>query len=151
AVYDAVNAIDGTPGYYVTTKAPAGASADAAVASAAYTGLTYLYPGQLSYLNTAFSNDVANIPNAQSKTARGSVGHAIANALITMRQNDGSTDCVDYTPGRAPGDWQPTAPAFMPAENPQWATLKPFSMTSDSQFRPGAPPALTSAAYAAAV
>ena len=65
-----------------------------------------------------------------------------------MRQNDGSTDFVDYTPDSAPGDWQPTAPAFAPAENPQWATLKPFAMTSDSQFRPAGPPALTSQEYA---
>jgi hypothetical protein len=151
AVYDAVNAIDATPGYYVTLQAPAGASADAAVASAAYTVLSYLYPGQQSYLNTTFSTDAASIPDGQSKTDGESVGQSVANAIIAMRQNDGSTNYVDYTPGSAPGDWQPTAPMFMVAENPQWAALKPFAMTSDSQFRPGAPPALTSQDYATAV
>jgi hypothetical protein len=76
------------------------------------------------------------------------VGQSVASAIIAMRANDGSTDYVSYTPGTAPGDWQPTGPAFMPAENPQWAALKPFAMTSDSQFRPGPPPALTSQEYA---
>ena len=91
---------------------------------------------------------MAGIPDGQSKTDGMSVGQSVANAIIAMRANDGSTNYVDYTPGTAPGDWQPTGPAFMPAENPQWATLKPFAMTSDSQFRPGPPPALTSQEYA---
>ncbi len=148
SVYDAVNAIDGTPGYYVTLTAPAGASADAAVAAAAYTALSYLYPAQQTFLNSSMTSALAGIPAGQSKTNGESVGQSVANAIIAMRQNDGSTDFVDYTPSSAPGDWQPTAPAFAPAENPQWATLKPFAMTSDSQFRPAGPPALTSQEYA---
>ncbi len=36
----------------------------------------------------------------------------------------------------------------MPALDPQFATLAPFEMTADSQFRPAGPPALTSAQYA---
>ena len=45
AVLDAINAINGTAGYLVNMTAPAGASADAAVAAAAHKVLTYLYPG----------------------------------------------------------------------------------------------------------
>jgi hypothetical protein len=148
AAYDSVNAIDGTPGYYVSLKAPADASADAAVASAAYTVLCYLYPAQVSNFNSLLATDMAGISDGQSKADGMSVGQSVANAIIAMRANDGSTNYVDYTPGTAPGDWQPTAPAYMPAENPQWATLKPFAMTSDSQFRPPPPPALDSQEYA---
>jgi hypothetical protein len=148
SVYDAVNSIDATPGYYVKLTAPFDASPDAAVASAAYTALSYLYPAQQAFLNTSLTNALASVPSGQSKADGESVGQSVANAIIAMRQNDGSTDFVDYTPGSAPGDWQPTAPAFAPAENPQWATLKPFAMTSDSQFRPAGPPALTSQEYA---
>ncbi len=148
AVYDAVNAINGTPGYYVSLKAPADASADAAVAAASYTVLSYLYPAQQSNLDAILATDLANIPDGQSKTDGMAVGQSVANAIIAMRVNDGSTGYVDYTPGTAAGDWQPTAPSFMPAENPQWATLKPFAMTSDSQFRPGPPPNMTSQEYA---
>ena len=141
SVYDAVNAINGTPGYYVSLKAPADASADAAVASASYTVLSYLYPAQQSNLDAILAADLANIPDGQSKTDGLAVGQSVANTIIAMRADDGSTSYVAYTPGTAPGDWQPTGPAFAPAENPQWATLKPFAMTSDSQFRPGPPPA----------
>ncbi|MFI5455338.1 MAG: Ig-like domain-containing protein [Isosphaerales bacterium] len=148
AVYDSVNAIDGTPGYYISLKAPADASADAAVAAAAYTVLSYLYPAQVSNFDSLLATDMAGIPDGQSKTDGMSVGQSVASAIIAMRANDGSTNYVAYTPGTAPDDWQPTAPAYMPAENPQWATLKPFAMTSDSQFRPGPPPALTSQEYA---
>ena len=151
AVYDAVNAIDGTPGYYVTLKAPADASADAAVASASYTALSYLYPAQQTYFNSMLASDTAGMPTGQAMTDGLAVGQTVANAIIAMRQNDGSTNYVAYTPGTAPGDWVPTAPAFMPAENPQWAILKPFAMTSDSQFRPNGPPALDSQAWADAV
>jgi hypothetical protein len=148
AVYDAVNSIDGTPGYYVALKAPADASADAAVASAAYTVLSYLYPAQVSNFNSLLATALAGISDGQPKTDGMAVGQSVANAIIAMRVSDGSTNFVDYTPNTAPGDWQPTAPMFMPAENPQWATLKPFAMTSDNQFRPGPPPALTSQEYA---
>ena len=151
SVYDAVNAIDATPGYYVTTTAPGGASADAAAASAAYTVLSYLYPAQQAFLNASFTNLLASIPAGHAKTDGESVGQSVANTIIALRQDDGSTNYVDYTPSSAPGDWQPTAPTYSPAENPQWATLKPFAMTSDTQFQPPAPPSLTSQDYASAV
>ena len=148
AVFDAVNAIDGTPAYYVTLPAPAGASADAAVATASYTVLSYLYPGQQASFDALLTNELATIPDGQSKTDGMAIGQSIASAIIAMRQNDGSTDYVNYVPKTGPGYWQPTAPAFMPAEVPQWATLKPFAMTSSSQFRADAPPALTSQEWA---
>jgi membrane-associated phospholipid phosphatase len=151
SVYDTINSIDGTPGYYVRISAPADSSADAAVATAAYTALSYLYPAQQSFLNGSLTAALGSIANGQSKTDGEAVGQSVANAIIAMRKDDGSTDFVDYTPGSASGDWQPTAPAFAPAENPQWATLEPFAMKSDSQFRPPAPPALSSAEYAAGV
>jgi Bacterial Ig-like domain len=44
AVLDAVNAINGTPGYLVKMNAPSGTSADAAVDTAAHKILSYLYP-----------------------------------------------------------------------------------------------------------
>jgi hypothetical protein len=151
SVYDALNSIDGTPGYYVKVTAPADASAAAAVATAAYTALSYLYPAQQTFLNSSLTAALGSIADGQSKADGEAVGQSVANAIIAMRKDDGSTDFVDYTPGSASGDWQPTAPAYAPAENPQWATLKPFAMTSDSQFRPPTPAALTSAEYAADV
>src|SRR5207248_1416079 len=112
AVLDAVNAIDGTPGYYVRLTAPAGSSADAAVASAAYHVLSYVYPGQQASLDTAFSDAMASIPDNLSRTNGLSVGQSAADAVIALRANDGSTDYVDYQPGAGPDAWQPTGPVF---------------------------------------
>jgi membrane-associated phospholipid phosphatase len=57
---------------------------------------------------------------------------------------------VTYVPGTAPGDWQPTPPVFAPAVAPQWGSVTPFCIPSDSAFRAPPPPALTSADYTAA-
>jgi hypothetical protein len=57
-----------------------------------------------------------------------------------------------YTVGTAPGDWQPTPPAFLgPPQAPlfrQFATMTPFALTTPSQFAPPGPPPLASARYA---
>ncbi len=62
AVYDTVNSIDGTPSYYVSLKAPADSLPAAAVASAAYTVLSYLYPAQQSYLNSVLITAAGDPP-----------------------------------------------------------------------------------------
>src|SRR5262249_11146867 len=47
-----------------------------------------------------------------------------------------------------PGDWQPTPPAYNPIPaTPWWPAVTPFALASGDQFRPGPPPALTSADY----
>lgn len=56
-----------------------------------------------------------------------------------------------FTPGTTPGDWQPTAPSFAPALDPQGANMTPWAMTSPSQFDTAGPPAITSQAWATAV
>jgi hypothetical protein len=58
---------------------------------------------------------------------------------------------VPYTPGTAPGQWQRTFPDYFPPLLTQFPHVTPFAMTSPAQFRPGPPPALDSAEYAAAV
>src|SRR5262249_14226767 len=73
-----------------------------------------------------------------------------ARQILQWRSTDGSGATVPYTPGTDPGDWRPTPPANLPALAPQWPDVTPFAMTSGSQFRPAAPPALDSAEYAAA-
>src|SRR5262249_36293881 len=87
----------------------------------------------------------------QSKTDGLTVGQAAGDAIIALRAKDGFDTFVDFTPQSGPGQWQPTPPAYGEALDPQWATLQPFAMTSDSQFRPAGPPALTSQAWADAV
>jgi hypothetical protein len=82
-------------------------------------------------------------------------GQHVANLILLLRSADGfNTSPPPYFGGTGPGVWRspptPTAAdGMLPAVFPQLAVLTPFAMTSPSQFRPGPPPALTSAQYAA--
>src|SRR5262245_42637899 len=71
AVYDAVNAIAGTPYQpYLAAPAATGAeSTDAAVASAAFGVLTGLFPGQRERLRTQYDEFLATIPDGRAKRA----------------------------------------------------------------------------------
>ena len=112
--------------------------------------LSYLYPGQQALFDTQLAASLATIPEGVNKTNGLALGHAIANAIITIRATDGWNTFIDYIPGAQPGDWQPTTPMYDLALLPQWADLTPFALTSPDQFRPAGPPALDSAAYATA-
>jgi membrane-associated phospholipid phosphatase len=74
----------------------------------------------------------------------------VAQEVLALRRHDGADQVVPSTIGTEPGEWQPTPPAYQqqPAL-PQWPQVTPFTMTSGSQFRPPAPPPLTSAEYTA--
>jgi hypothetical protein len=81
------------------------------------------------------------------------LGKFVAADILSWRDGDGSATppVVTYTIGTEPGDWQPTPPAFAQIPStPWWPDVTPFSLESGDQFRPGPPPALTSAAYTAA-
>jgi hypothetical protein len=151
AVYDAVNAIDKTHQvYHVNVPAPSGASEDAAAAAAAHAVLVALYPALTSRFDKVLAGSLALIPDGQSKSDGVNVGVAAADGILAWRSTDGSDKVVPYTPGNAPGDYQLTPPLYLPPLDPQWPQVTPFAMTSGSQFRPGGPPPLTSAAYATA-
>jgi membrane-associated phospholipid phosphatase len=150
AVYDAVVAIDRSfEPYYAHVHASHGASQEAAAAQAAHDALSALFPTQASTFDSALAADLVGIPPGLAMQGV-EVGREVAQQILDWRNTDGSTAVVPYTPGTAPGDWQPTPPANLPALAPQWPYVTPFATTSGSQFRPDAPPPLTSAAYAAA-
>jgi membrane-associated phospholipid phosphatase len=148
AVYDSVVAIDGSyEPFYAHVHASHGASIDAAAAQAAHDTLTALFPSQASTFDTALEADLAGIPPGRARQGI-DVGREVARQILEWRSTDGSSATVPYTPGTDPGDWQPTPPAFLPALAPQWPSVTPFALTSGSQFRPDAPPALDSVEYA---
>jgi membrane-associated phospholipid phosphatase len=151
AVYDAVVAIDRSfEPYYAHVHASSGASREAAAAQAAHDALAALFPSQASTFDAALAADLVGIPPGQARQGI-AVGHEVAEQILEWRSTDGSGATVSYTPGTDPGDWQPTPPAFLPALAPQWPDVTPFAISSGSQFRPAAPPALDSADYAAAL
>jgi membrane-associated phospholipid phosphatase len=150
AVYDSVNAIDRSfAPYFAHVQASHGASLEAAAAQAAHDTLAALFPSQAGTFDAALTADLVGIPPGRARQGT-EVGHAVAQQILTWRSTDGSSAVVPYTPGTNPGDWQPTPPAFLPALGPQWPDVTPFAMSGGSQFRPGSPPALDSAQYAAA-
>jgi len=146
AVYDAVNAIHGRfqPFYYKGSAAP-GASDEAAAVSAAHRVLVTYFPSQQASLDATYQDSLAKITaSTEAKNAGVAVGEAAAAALITARAGDGLEADVPYTPGTGPGVWQPTPPKFGPALTPWLAQMRPFTMSSASQFLPSGPASLAS-------
>ena len=150
-VYDAVVAIAGGYEPYATTiYAQKGASVDAAVAQSAHDVLVDLLPAQAPALHTQLASTLASIPDGHAKTDGIRVGRDAAAGILANRAGDGRFASVPYTfPLPGPGAYQPTPPAFSTTPLVPWvAQVRPFTMTTPSQFRPGPPPALNSRKWA---
>jgi len=148
AVYDAVVAIaGGYQPYQVRLAQLPDASVDAAVATAAYHVLIRYFPAQQAALDTDYANALAAIPDSASKAAGIAVGQTTAAGIIARRQGDGLEADIGFTmPAPAPGVWQ--LPAGQNPLTPWASTLRPFTLRSPDQFRPGPPPSLTGRAWA---
>jgi hypothetical protein len=147
AIYDSLMAIAPThKPFAITPKgSAAGASQEAAVAAAAYGVLAGLFPARSASYQAAYDSYVAAIANGDAKTRGLALGAEVAAGVLALRANDGrSVALAAYVPGTGPGQFRGTNPVGR--NNPY---IKPFSMTSASQFRAPGPPAMTSAAYAA--
>jgi hypothetical protein len=152
AIYDAVNAIDRTHKPYAVkfSDPPRRASQPAAADAAAHDVLVALYPRLTSTLDAEFQQSLTLVPDGVDKTDGIRTGQAVAAAILALRNNDGANQPpVPFVFGTAPGDYQSTPPNF--PKQPQfthWPNVTPFALKRANQFRPGAPPALTSDRYA---
>ncbi len=151
AVYDAVDGIAGSgEPFLVGRRAPRGASADAAAAAAARTALDALLPTQQPTIDAFYQSSLAQIGSGERVDRGIRFGDQVANAVLAARANDGANATPPvFTPATGPGEYQLTPPAFAPAGFTQTPHVAPFVLRSASQFRPPAPPALTSPEYAA--
>jgi len=150
AVYDAVNGIvgGGSP-FLVDLHGPRSASTEAAAAAAARTALDALLPSQQSAIDSFFQGSLAQIGSGEHVDRGLRFGEEVANAVLAARANDGASATPPvFTPGTGPGEYQLTPPAFAAAGFTQTQHVTPFVLQRPSQFRPPAPPALTSAQYA---
>jgi membrane-associated phospholipid phosphatase len=150
AIYDAVNAIDGThKPYLVRLSASHFASQEAAAAAAAHEVLVKLYPSFQPTLDDQLQKALAQLANA-GRADGIQIGNTVADRILALRANDGSNvPPIPYVFGNAPGDYQSTPPNF--PKQPQfthWSHVTPFALESANQFRPGGPPKLTSDRYA---
>ena len=144
AVFDATNAITKKyPGSASLDAAP-GASLDAAVAAVNRAVLVKFAPAAQASIERAYQTAIAAIPDGAAKSAGIDVGERAAAAVLAMRAGDLSPPPDQYRPVTAAGTYVPTV---TPVGAP-WPQRKPWLMSSPSQFRPGPPPALTSATWA---
>jgi len=150
AMFDAINAIEPRYRPYLALPAPpAGASAEAAAASAAHGVLVRLFPAQAASLLTALNASLAAIPDGQSETDGVAYGDLVAQTLYNARLADNIlAPGPVYVSSGEPGVYQITTPGPPQPVNTGAPSWVPFAMTSASQFRPGPPPALTSVRYA---
>jgi hypothetical protein len=147
AIYDAIVSING--GYEQFKVTPAHlrpASPEAAAIAAAHGILVRLLPGQQASLDAERANSLAAIRDGIKKNNGITIGEEVAQRLLQI--HDGVIPTVTYTAGTGPGVWQRTPPGFLPALLPGFAQVIPLALANASQFRPGRPPALSSAQWA---
>jgi len=156
AVYNAVNGITGEYELYKwNAKAPKGASPQAAAAAAAH-GVLMEYFGTNDFvnsetiaanLNAALATSLGQIPDGVRKQQGIRYGKRAAGRLVELREDDGRFAPIVFDMPLAAGVWRPTPPAFAPFFDPWLGQVEPFVLDSPSQFRPGPPPAISSALY----
>jgi hypothetical protein len=149
AIYDAVNAIAGTPyqPYLISPKAHRSDSPDAAVAAAAHQVLVSIFPEQAASIDTMYAQSLSTIPDGRAKDGGIRVGSAAAAAMIAARVGDGAFGPATWDSASGPGQWRPTPPTY--ASDGAWVgAMKPFVIPRNDMFRTSGPPRLTGAAWA---
>jgi hypothetical protein len=145
AISDAVNAVEKRySSYSSATLDAAGSSPEVAAHAAARRALVELMPRQKSMLDDAYESAMSRLPDNAARSAGIGAGEQAAMAVIEMRKADGANSPSTYRPSTTPGIYVPTT---MPALT-FVAGIKPLALKSVSQFRPGPPYALSSAAWA---
>jgi hypothetical protein len=151
AMFDAVNATTGSNyNPYISGNSASGGDTRAAASQAAHDVLVALNPANAAAYNAALASSLALVSDPAARAAGVATGASYAAAIIANRSADGAAGAgaIPYTAGTNPGDWQLTSAT--PPVLPGWGAVTPFLMSSGDQFRPGAPPALDSVAYAQA-
>ena len=155
AVHDALNAIQRrSRPYAYDAAAPAGTSPDAAVAAAARDVLVsqlarigapfppHCASAGMARAEADYASALAAIADGPAKAQGIALGQAAAAAVIAQRANDGSdTPLVDPTfpQGTAPGEWRFTPGSPPIAFAAGWGQVRPFALSSATQFLPGPP------------
>lgn len=162
-VHDVLNAVKRRyEGYAYTGSVAEPLLVEAAIATGAHDVLASvgagLAPGNTApaYIAQSYASYMAGLPDGVEKTRGIVLGRAAAAAMIAMRANDGSVGppAAPFTSTGEPGRFRPLIPPTGTALSgltafPHWGRVRPFVMTSSSQFR--APPPYGAASVQAAV
>jgi hypothetical protein len=145
AIFDAVNAVEPRyQPYKIRATSPAGASAEAAAASAAHTVLVRLYPDQKSTLDRQLAQALDRLSNDAARADGVAVGATVGGGMVALRAEDGAIAPNTYRPVTSPGVYVMTT---LPIST-QWGKVTPWLLERPSQVRPGPPPVLTSEQWA---
>jgi hypothetical protein len=90
-----------------------------------------------------YEQSLGGISNGKEKTDGINVG------ILALRASDVPLPGPAYTVWPSPGVWRVTPPPDLPLAITAQAHWQPWTLKSSSQFRPGPPPLLNSAQYAA--
>jgi hypothetical protein len=139
AMFDAVNSIERRYAPYRTQLSAAkDTSKDAAAAAAAAGVLTAMDPKAAEEL--ALTAYLERVPAGTAKDDGLRLGAAVAAGLIAERAQDGADAPDAYRPKAKAGVYVPTPITA----SSMWPKVRPFAMTSPTQFRPDPPVSLAS-------
>jgi hypothetical protein len=141
AVFEAVNAVERrcVP-HKLKLPSDKTASTEAAAAAAAHAVLLALLPEEQAKLDAGLASSLARVADGQPKMKGIELGRRAAAELPALRANDSAKAPDTYRPQSAPGVYVPTV---IPA-GVTFGSVRPWSMESGAQFRPPAPPPLSS-------
>jgi hypothetical protein len=157
AIYDAALAFEGGyEPYAIGLTAPVGASAAAAIATAAHNTLVGmqpalgLTPSQQATLDGRYADYLAAISDDTAKADGITLGARVAEAVLALRRYDGREANPQYgqppfvPPPPGPGVWEA---ANSPVLGLRLPGIRPLALERASQFRPDGPNELTSDEY----
>jgi hypothetical protein len=151
AMHDAVNTV--RPRFRrhaaeaITTNPAADPAVAASAAAARILAALYPQPAAVALGQAAHERVLLEAGTGPNIDAALQVGHAVAEAVLTHRSQDGSAGSEPYSEGTHPGEYRFTPP-FNFALMPHWRTVATFGIASPSQFRTPPQPSLASAEYA---
>lgn len=149
AIFDAANGLGGPcVSYRPLWNAPSSGSVDAAIAAAANRVLRLSWPQFAYTFDAELSAQLLALPSGGFREAGVAWGRQVADSLLRERDFDGANLGVDYRASVGLGRWQPTPVLYGSALLPQWPGVRPFALARGDQFRPPAPPPLSSAEWA---
>ncbi|MFD2099095.1 vanadium-dependent haloperoxidase [Flagellimonas iocasae] len=93
---------------------------------------------QSGYLNEVRATNIDNAILENSIT----FGNQMAEHIMAWVKKDGYKErsaMSRYQINNDPGTWQPTPPNYMEAIEPNWSTLRPFTLKASNQFEPAPP------------
>jgi hypothetical protein len=146
AMFDAVNSVERRyRPYLVQLPAATTTSKEAAAAAAAGRVLAGLLPQLEGEIRSAAATYLGGMPDDPGKSAGIELGEAVATRILAARADDGANAADSYRPKTKPGVYVPTPVTV----GSTWPSVKPFALTSATQFRPQPPIALAGEQWAA--